>query len=207
MISPFTTIMPIALAALLQADVCKAPCEEAVRSPSDFAPAAVQVRLPTSGISVAVGSEISWQTVNNIVQIGSHSALIFPLSAGQFTGFLAGQGYGFSIPSGATILGVEVEMHWYDSNFNGGDHAKQDQIRLWHNGSPIGNNKSTYADIPICGCFTTFGGPTDLWGATLTPAIVNSSTFGAAFKAYHVDTGLTGSSIDIDAIRIRVYYQ
>jgi hypothetical protein len=38
-----------------------------------------------------------------------------------------------------------------------------------------------------------FGGGNDMWGAALTPAIVNDSSFGVGFQVTIVDNGTTRS--------------
>lgn len=47
-----------------------------------------------------------------------------------------------------------------------------------------GDNKATFSAFPATESYKTYGGPSDLWGATLSPAIVNSSDFGFVLSAY-----------------------
>lgn len=165
-----------------------------------------QQKLPNIGQSIHVIPEIAWIDVHNIFVIGTASALIFPLDPGDTTGFLVGTKFEFSLPDSATICGIKLEVFHYDSAF-GGDPPVDDTVRLFHNGSPIGDNKATGADLPI-DQIVVYGGSSDLWGLTnLTPTMVNSDSFGLGFKAHHVDTGNSNDSIDIDAYRLTIYYQ
>jgi len=122
-------------------------------------------RLATHGSQITMDFEVPWYDVGNITGIGSHSALYWPLGAGDISGYLVGTGFGFRIPANATIDGVEAVIYWYDSAFTG-DHAKEKEIRLYNNGV-AGDNKSTSADIPVptsLPCTTTYGGSSDCWG-------------------------------------------
>lgn len=58
-------------------------------------------------------------------------------------------------------------------------------VQLYDSGlGLLGNDQSRNEAIapPIPAEWRTWGGPADTWGATLTPEIVNASTFGLAFK-------------------------
>lgn len=54
-------------------------------------------------------------------------------------------------------------------------------VSLIKGGTVSGSNLSTGAAIPTTQSTRTFGGSSNLWGLTLTPADVNSSTFGVAY--------------------------
>jgi hypothetical protein len=79
--------------------------------------------------------------------------------------------FGFTIPGGSTIDGIEV---LYTLTSSGASATRRlVETQLW-NGANIGTAKSpasSWAD-------QTLGGAADVWGATLSPAIVNSMAFG-----------------------------
>jgi len=82
--------------------------------------------------------------------------------------------FGFSIPATASITGVEVLYE--RGGCNGGSYV-QDTTRLAHNSAIIGSSYFTDS-VPATNLTSTYGSSSDLWGATLTPAMVNSTSFG-----------------------------
>lgn len=70
-------------------------------------------------------------------------------------------------------------------------------------GAAQGTNKATATAWPTTEAAAVYGGAADLWGATLTPAIVNDADWGVAIAAY-VNSGETAS---IDAVTITVHYE
>jgi DNA-binding beta-propeller fold protein YncE len=73
----------------------------------------------------------------------------------------------FSIPTGATIVGISVRVTHYEG-------ATGDRVtaRLLVGGSAVGNTKTcAYSNTTTT---ETLGGPADMWGATITPSDVNN---------------------------------
>jgi hypothetical protein len=98
-----------------------------------------------------------------------------PLSAFLFiTDGLAG----FSIPSSATILGVVVSLDTYLQGPS--SPATIASIALWQTGAQLGTAKTPGTALTTSPTSYPFGSSADLWGASLTPAIVNDPTFGFA---------------------------
>lgn len=110
---------------------------------------------------------------------------------------LRASNFGFSVPTGATVMGVTVEIERQAANAN--RHA-EDNIQLLKAGSESGTNKSTGAAIPTTKGFGTYGGPNDLWGNTLAPSDVNNSGFGVSFKILRNSSQTTTTSV----FRVRV---
>jgi len=89
--------------------------------------------------------------------------------------------FGFSIPSSATIVGVEATLTYSNNNSASVTSAFKDTIvRLVKGGVEVGNNYGTIYSTTPSTCFPlfTYGSNTDLWGTTLTPADVNAANFG-----------------------------
>jgi len=55
-------------------------------------------------------------------------------------------------------------------------------IKIVKGGTILGNEKSTGATLPVPEAYRTYGGATDLWGTTWTPADINSVNFGVVFS-------------------------
>lgn len=114
---------------------------------------------------------------------------------GLFTNF------GFSIPSGATIDGVEVLAERKTST---GTRGKDQTVSLIKGGTVSGNNKASATAYTTTDVQVTYGGPTDLWGLTLTDTDVNASNFGVAFRSNNNASG--AATVSVDVVNIKVYY-
>ena len=124
------------------------------------------------------------------------------------------KGYGFNIPAGATINGVEVRVERkYSRTTNYG--RIYDQIAcLVLNGTPTWEQSAIYPNYNRAVIWTewarlseeikVFGGPTDTWGVPLTPADVNNPNFGFNIWAMKQGSGTTLALVDY--IGITVYY-
>lgn len=84
---------------------------------------------------------------------------------------------GFSIPSNATILGVSVT---FGVNCQGTPASTVAQVALWNSAGQVGTAKSPGTVITNTITANTYGGAADLWGAALTPSVVNDPSFGFA---------------------------
>lgn len=112
--------------------------------------------------------------------------------------------FGFSIPTTATITGIEVTIGRYSSSPN---KIYDNNVQLLVGGSATGTNKALSSTTywPTTETAATYGSTTDLWGATLTPAIINASNFGVLFDANNNNNG-TARTAYVDYIQISVTY-
>ncbi len=94
----------------------------------------------------------------------------------------------FSIPAGVNIDGIQVDLNWVGQNSGTGVLSG---VQLYYLGSPIGNAKEPGIQNQSFSSDTFQGGSGDVWGATLTPAIVNDPTFGFGAQ---ITTQLAGGS-------------
>lgn len=113
--------------------------------------------------------------------------------------YLEGYNFGFEIPSGAAIEGVEVTV----------EHRAQPaddieiSVQLMVDYIADGNTEDDFSQWPYNDTTTTFGSDSSVWGLSLTSQIINSSGFG--FRLYII--GASGPSIPaIDNVYITVYY-
>jgi len=109
--------------------------------------------------------------------------------------------FGFSIPAGSTIDGIEVTIKRYA---DAGGVAADGEVTLVQDGisGGIDHADGAYTTTPTV---ETVGGPADLWGLTWTPSQINTdgtSGFGVSFTT-SVAGGHTAS---IDYIAVKVYY-
>ena len=121
--------------------------------------------------------------------------------------YLQATNFGFSIPAGATIDGiqVDVERHFTKTLTAGCQDAS---VRIVQDGTEAGTDLVT--DPPTTwslntDAYTTYGGATELWGLTWTVDQINSANFG--FSIATIGFGLGGTyTAYVDHIRITVYY-
>jgi len=134
------------------------------------------------------------------------------IAASGVSNYLRASGFGFAIPTTGAIVGIKVDLYAsglivntiYDASVylvSGSAGTTADRI-----GSNKALGSSNFAPTgspsPL---FTSYGGPTDTWGATLTPAQVNSANFGVEFQLGNADT--SGRSAQVDYVLLTVYYQ
>ena len=97
------------------------------------------------------------------------------VSGGTLTDYIICSGLNLGIPSDATITGVQVALNWVGQN---GGTGILTNVALYHGGVITGAVKSPNTQNLSVSSSATQGGMGDLWGAALTPAIVNDATFG-----------------------------
>lgn len=142
------------------------------------------------------------QTSDNIRT--SAASLISVLSANTY--YLKITGFNFSIPAASSICGVSVEVESRATGVILTAAVKDNEVRLVKGGVITGNNYAKAADWPSSDGVTSYGGTSDLWGTTLTPADVNSSGFGIAISARIIALVAALPSADIDNIRLKITY-
>jgi hypothetical protein len=143
----------------------------------------------------------AWTNVNNVKATDG----VFATATLNNTtaNYINCQNFGFNIPSGVTISGVECNVLWKSSSFEGEDNS----VRLIKGGTISGTNQA--GSVAISSTLTTYYYPdyswtTSLWGLTLLPSDVNSSTFGVAINAAAISSDDT--VVSVDSITLTVYY-
>jgi hypothetical protein len=152
----------------------------------------------------------SWTNASNIYTSNNTYAVSGSIASSGVTGFLTCTGNGFSIPTGATIDGIEVTVEAKNQLSATGFQLRPQsgEARIWHAGAAIGSATpsgiSTQTWTTNSDQTKTFGGSTNLWGATLTPAIVNDSTFG--FRCRFFNFNGSSQTFSVDCISMTVHY-
>lgn len=138
----------------------------------------------------------TWTSPGNAVSSNDFYA-VCSLTGGTTSHYLRATNFGFTIPAGANIDGVVVGVERKNSS----SLALTDASVRLYTGSFVGSDKATATQWPLTDTYEDHGGPTDVWGATLTDSIVNASSFGVGLA---VIGNFTDASVD--HIRITVYY-
>ncbi len=161
----------------------------------------------TGTVSSTTGTS-GWTSPNNISTSNGSYATSASINGNGGTGYIYALGSGFSVPSGATIDGVELIIEAKNALSGNGFVLRftSGECRMVHAGGDIG--------IPTTGNQTwtstadqtkTFGSPTFSWNtSSLTPTMVNDSSFG--FRCRFFNSNGAAQIFSIDTITIKVYY-
>jgi hypothetical protein len=163
----------------------------------------------TAAASVSfTGSRFGFAVPNNSLQadnVYATATAILSVLSGP-TQNLTLTNFGFNIPTAATICGVVVTAKKKALNVNVLSNVADNSVKLVKGGIVSGTNKALAGNWTTTNTSFTYGGDTDSWGLTLTPADVNASNFGIAFSAYITGTISLIPSAQIDNIQVTVYY-
>ncbi|MCP3698306.1 MAG: hypothetical protein GY920_07110 [Aliivibrio sp.] len=161
-----------------------------------------------TGASVSTGFGATvWDNPGNITASDdSYSTATFNADMGG-TGFdyLKATNFGFSIDSGATITGIEVIIERKDA----GGSITDSEIKILNGDGSAGvgsSNKSGGAAWPTSDASTTFGGSSDTWSETWTPAKINSSDFGVYIRCTSGAGFGESDTASVDHVQITVHY-
>lgn len=166
-----------------------------------------QTRSPgTVAIDTSIGNE-TWTDTDNakVSDDARASCATLKQSESDVSYYLKCTNYGFSVPSDATVSGIEVSVEWRERSFG----VRQHRFRIVKGGT-IGSD-STYdddgvypTDTPGVEEIDVKGGSTALWGETWAYSDVNAPTFGVAIAVKH--PSFFSGWIEIDHVAIKVYY-
>lgn len=153
--------------------------------------------------SFAFGAPVNYSPPNNVFTSNNlYASATHCPCCDTNTGCLYVSNFGFSIPSGAVITGIRVEI---EKQASLGSNVQDNGIRLSKAGVEVGSNYMNTTPWPALDSYITYGGCNDLWGTTWTPADINDPGFGVYFAS--IDYSCAGTIISrIDHIRISVCY-
>jgi hypothetical protein len=112
--------------------------------------------------------------------------------------YLKATNFGLSVPAGATIDGIEVQV---EKLAELADDVSEENVKLIDElGTAVGDNKAKGGYWSTSEGYVTYGGSSDLWSNTWSETDVNDSDFGVAINVTAEYTAY------IDHIQIKVYY-
>jgi hypothetical protein len=150
--------------------------------------------FPTVGATVDRAASAAWTSPGNVVSDnGSNASVAVP------SDYLVTSAYGFTLPAHATIVGVTVRVE--ASETGGGNSNYIPQLHSATTPTLIGSAKTAVTVTGTTPVVSSNGGTSDLWGATLTPLIVNNAGFGVSI--WSADTGNT---LSLDYVTIAIEY-
>lgn len=165
--------------------------------------ALTQTRTAGSCASVAGIGSVAWSNPGDAVS--NDDVYASATVDGTITNYLQCTSYGLSIPTGATIEGITVNVERKSSRTQNG--GSQDAAMRIIKGGVVGTvDRSSGTVYTTADATEPHGGATDLWGETWTAADINAANFGAAFAATKPDPGGLAHTITVDVVEITISY-
>lgn len=167
---------------------------------SNTAGAVTQIRSPATCSTVA-GTGVNW--ANPVRAETSNNSDATATLDGSTTDFLRCVDYGFTIPVGATINGIIVNVERASNRTaNGG--SRDAAMRIVQGGTIGTDDRSTATAYTTTDVVEAHGGAADLWGLAWTSADINAANFGAAFRATKPSSSGLSHTVSVDHIQIIV---
>jgi hypothetical protein len=166
---------------------------------------------PGTVVSVSPGDH-PWSNPDNAkVSDNSYASAAAPPDPPSSSYRLKATNYGFSIPSGATVRGiqVDVERHKDSETYS---RVKDMEILIVKSDGSLGTSSKadTATNWPTSDSAKSYGGAADLWGEVWGPADIDNSNFGVVVRVSFSWDGSYGGSPTVtayvDYVGITVYY-
>ena len=155
--------------------------------------------FPISAVNVDRAGAVAWTNPGNVVSDNTSDATCSLGTTGS--DYLVTSNYAFTaIPDTAEIRGITVRVEASETGTGSSDYRAQ----LHSNTTPtlIGALKGPTTVNGTTKVISSNGGTTDLWSATLTPAIVKNSGFGVTIWSQD-----TANVLAIDFVTIAVEWE
>lgn len=145
----------------------------------------------------------SWSGLTSLASSDNSYAAV-SLSPSQVSQYLNCQGFGFSIPSDATINGITLTVERRASDAS---RITDDAVRLIKAGVIGTTDLSSSTSYPTSDTDYTYGGASNLWGKSWTYSDINSANFGVAIAVRRSSNASSSTTrVLLDYIRITVTY-
>jgi hypothetical protein len=147
----------------------------------------------------------AWSDTGNAASSNNSYASASGLKTTVSSHYLVAEGFGFSLPSGATVDGIVVEIERYreSGGFAGG--VVDNRVRIIRNGTIGSTDKASGSSWPTSDGTATYGSSSDLWGETWSHSDINASNFGVALSAKGTSSLNAGTGY-VDHIKVTVHY-
>jgi len=136
----------------------------------------------------------------------SNEANTSSLSNGSTSANLDLTGFGFAVPSGATVTGIAVSIIRKASVSTSTNHIADYHIQALKAGSAVGTDHAiTGTNWPTSDGTQAYGSASDMWGTTWAYSDINASSFGIRIVAKSTCT-TCGLTAYVNAVTMTVYY-
>lgn len=148
------------------------------------------------------GSTTNWVNTENAENSDNRYASVATNSLsgnGDYTDYFYASNFKFSLPLGAVIYGIEIQIERGDVN-----NCKDHSVRIVKGGVPGSENKAV-SPAWSSEATRTYGGVADLWSDIWTASDINSADFGIVFSVKKQGGGANPQP-RIDHVSIVVYH-
>lgn len=160
----------------------------------------------TAANDAAVGT-LAWTSPGNCKTSNNTYTQCFGISGTQFSNYLKATNFGFSIPGGATIDGILVEIERYASHNSASLFAYDEVVKLVKNGTVVGTNLGVLVTKWATGeAVFSYGGSSELWGTSWADSDINNTNFGVVLQVEVNNWAKVNIYAYVDHIKITVYY-
>jgi hypothetical protein len=166
---------------------------------------------PGTVVSVSPGDH-PWSDPDNAkASDDSYASAAAPPNPPSSSYRLKATNYGFSIPSGATVRGIQVDVERHKDSQTYSRVYDLEILIVKSDGSLGASNKAnTVTNWPWSDATRSYGGATDLWGEVWGPADIDNSNFGVVVRVSFSWDGSYGGSPTVtayvDYVSVTVYY-
>lgn len=158
--------------------------------------------LQTATVGSVTGGGPAWSNVSAGVTTNSTATAAAAAGTGT-TQVLSGNAFGFAIPQGAIILGIQSQFTRYMSGGVSGMTASTTVCLKKSTGATFCKSGAQWTWSPVV---ESQGGAADLWGTTWQPAEVNATQFALEVTADWNNTSGSGKTLNLGYFNLRVYY-
>src|SRR5688572_12412128 len=170
---------------------------------SGAAHALAQTRNPTTCVNDASIGTVAWSNPGNALASDAARATSVVVGAGT-TNYLRCTGYGFTIPPGARIDGILINVERRTSAITAGG-SQDAAVRVVQGGVIGAVDQSTINTYTLEDVNEAHGATTPLWGLTWAYTDINAGNFGAAVAAQKNNPAQT-HTLSINSVGITVDY-
>ena len=151
------------------------------------------------------GAGVAWTTANNVTANDDNYATVTGTGT-AFSERLNTSNFGFAIPSGATINGIQVTLGRFRPLSVGSGNIRDNSLRLIKAGVVTGNdNANTGLDWPTTETQANYGSTSDLWGTSWSPSEINDPNFGVSLIVTHTQA-TSSRTANVDYFQVTVTY-
>lgn len=163
---------------------------------------------PGTMASVSQGGNALWTNPDNAKLSNGNYAFAALGSSGADTYLLKATNFGFSIPTGATINGIVVEIERYNAQTGPRSCADQEVKINLADDTQGTENKAAAGDWATAdpNTYVTYGAVDNLWTEDWEYDDINNSNFGVGLTAVETGGPFGNAVPSVDHIRITVYY-
>jgi hypothetical protein len=155
-----------------------------------------------------IGTE-AWASPGNITADDGSNASGAAAAKSEQMNYLVGSNFGFAIPAGSTIDGIEARLQAFDLDVLGVGVAVAGithVIIYKDNSTPGSDLEAGTTAVTLSPANYTYGSSSQLWGLTWTAAEINSSNFQLRISMTAGTTGFNAGDPAVDFLAVNIHY-